>query len=240
MALIESTSPTTEELTTRLSGIRDRIALACGRVGRDPESVRLVGVTKTFPTELVRRARAAGLRDFGENRVQEFLQKADEVPGELDGGDIRWHLIGHLQRNKAKDIVERASLFHALDSRRLAAELDRRLEAVGRTLPCLVQVNVSGEESKFGIEADELKLFLADIDSFRHLEVRGLMTIAAPADDPEEVRPQFRLLRDLLREHGTPEMNELSMGMSGDFEVAVEEGATIIRIGSLIFGEREA
>lgn len=229
------------EIAERLDDIRERIARACQRAGRPANEVTLVGVTKTFPVEAVDAAFAAGLRDFGENKVQELVAKAELRPGLEAGGDRSWHMIGHLQRNKAKDVVAHADVFEALDSLRLAEELERRAAAAGRTLPCLVQVNVSQEATKFGIAPDELPALLDQLSGFAHLSVRGLMTLAAPADDPEDVRPQFRLLRTLFERHrsgphGTLTM--LSMGMSGDFEVAIEEGATHVRIGSAIFGAR--
>ena len=153
-------------------------------------------------------------------------------------------MIGHLQRNKARDVIAHADVFHALDSLRLAKELNRRAEAAERSLPCLVQINVSGESSKFGIEPDELASFLNEAAVFERLEIRGLMTLASPADDPEHVRPEMRLMRELRDRHregaaSHHKLDWLSMGMSGDFEVAIEEGATHVRIGSAIFGQRE-
>lgn len=222
----------------RLCAVRERIVLACQRAGRKAEEVTLIAVTKTFPMDVVARGMEAGLRDFGENRVQELMEKAQVMPG---NGTHRWHMIGHLQRNKARAVVTHAATFHALDSLRLAAALDRRSAEAGRVLPCFVQVNVSGEGSKFGFAPAEAPDALARLAEYANLRISGLMTLAAPARDPEEVRPQFRLLRtlldrnaDLLAEQG------LSMGMSGDFEVAIEEGATHIRLGSVIFGPRGA
>lgn len=179
--------------------------------------------------------------DFGENRVQELVPKTSEIPGKVEGGTLCWHMIGHLQRNKAKDIVRCTDLFHGLDSLRLAEELDRRAEQAGRVMPCLVQVNVSGEETKAGVAPEETQALLRELAGLRHIRLRGLMTVAEPVDDPEQVRPQFRLLRTLFEEHsekGGPDWACLSMGMSDDFEVAIEEGATLVRIGSAIFGRR--
>ncbi len=232
-------------IARRLEAVRERIARACRRAGRRPEDVTLVGITKTFPPEAAAAARRAGLRDFGENRVQELVAKAAALPGEILGGDLRWHMVGHLQRNKARDVVACADLFHALDSLRLAEELDRRAAEAGRLMPCLVQVNVSGEASKFGLDPDQTLAMLDRLAPYENLRVLGLMTLAAPADDPETVRPQFRLLRDLFeacRGRGAPcvEMRYLSMGMSGDFEVAIEEGATHVRLGTALFGPRTA
>lgn len=222
----------------RLRAVQERIVLACQRAGRRADEVTLIGVTKTFPLDVVVLGLEAGLRDFGENRVQEFMDKAQAMPG---GASHRWHMIGHLQRNKSRAVVAHAATFHALDSLRLAATLDQRAAEASRVLPCFVQVNVSGEGSKFGFAPAEASGALARLAEYSNLRIMGLMTLAAPARDPEEVRPQFRLLRtllernpDLLAEQG------LSMGMSGDFEVAIEEGATHIRLGSVIFGARGA
>lgn len=226
----------------RLSDVQSRIDDACRRAGRDPSEVTLVAVTKTFPLDAVRAARRAGVRDFGENKAQELAEKAEALPGVVGGGDVCWHMIGHLQRNKAKDVVASADLFHALDSPRLARELQKRAAQAGRVLPCLVQVNVSGEESKYGLDPEALYPFLDGLAEHDHLYVRGLMTLAAPTDDPEDVRPQFRRLRALRDGYaGNPrvELAWLSMGMSGDYEVAVEEGATHVRVGSALFGPRD-
>ena len=231
----------------RARDVRARIAAACARAGRAPEDVRLIAVSKTFPIEVVRAGITAGLTDFGENRVQELEEKGEALPGALGGGDVRWHLIGSLQRNKAKTAVAHADVFHALDSDRLARELDKRAANAGRVLPCFVQVNVSGEDSKSGLAPDALHAFLDRLAPHEHLQVVGLMTLAAPAADAEAletvVRPQFRLLRELAQTydaHANPRvrLDRLSMGMSGDFEVAVEEGATDVRVGSALFGAR--
>jgi PLP dependent protein len=231
-----------QTIARRLEWIRERIAGACRRVGRMPDAVTLIAVTKTFSPQVAAAARHAGLKDLGENRVQELVEKTAMLPGRVQGGDLLWHMIGHLQRNKAKDVVERADFFHGLDSLRLASELDRRAGQMGRVLPCMLQVNVSGESSKFGLEPVAVPAFLDEVVRFEHLRIKGLMTLAAPAGDPEEVRPQFRLLRSLAdacraRQPGVS-LDFLSMGMSGDFEVAIEEGATHIRLGSAVFGTR--
>lgn len=227
----------------RIDAIRARIDAACTRAGRPTESVTLIAVSKTFPVDRIQAAMEAGIADFGENRVQEFVEKAEAVPPRRLGGDVTWHMIGHLQRNKARDVIRYADVFHALDSVRLARELQKRAEQEDRRLTCFVQVNVSGEESKFGVEPDELDGFLQEVAGCDRLDITGLMTIALPVDDPEEVRPQFRLLRSLAERErpGLPDhihLRNLSMGMSGDFEVAIEEGATHVRIGSAIFGGR--
>lgn len=234
-------------IRSRADAIAGRIAAACERSGRDPSDVRLVAVSKTFPLEVVQAGIEAGLTDFGENRVQELEEKAGAIPGVTSGGAIRWHLIGPLQRNKAKKALEHADVFHALDSDRLAKEVDKRAAQAERVLPCFVQVNISGEDSKSGLAPDALHAFLDRLAAFEHLHIVGLMALAAPADSPEEletlVRPQFRRLRTLAetydaRANPRVDLRRLSMGMSGDFEIAVEEGATDIRLGSALFGAR--
>ncbi len=229
-----------EDIQRNLTRVRERIALACGRAGRDPREVRLLPVSKTVPEARIRLAYAAGCRDFGENKVQEAWSKAEAM---ADLPDIRWSVIGHLQTNKAKDVARFASEFQALDSLRVARALDRRLQAEGRGLDVLVQVNTSGEASKFGLPPEEVVRFVHALPAFSSLRVRGLMTLARLSAEPTRVRPCFSLLRELrarLREEAPAgvTMNELSMGMSGDFELAVEEGATVVRVGQAIFGPR--
>lgn len=242
MPSIDIVDPTA--ISERLEAVRERIAAACARCGRSPEEVTLVGVTKTFPVEAVVAAREAGLTHFGENRVQELVEKAEAVPGHVRGGDVSWYMIGHLQRNKAKDVVDYADYFQALDSPRLAKELSKRAAQEDRVIPCLVQINVSGEESKYGIAPEDAHSFIDSIRRFEHLHVTGLMTIASYVENPEEVRSEFQRLRDLFETYDASgaaniEMRHLSMGMSGDFEVAIEEGATHVRVGSAIFGTRD-
>lgn len=245
--------PVSRDTTTAIQGkmairekiqhIRTRIERACLKANRDPQSVELIAVTKTYPIEIVREAFDAGIRHFGENRVQELKLKSQLLPGKHQGGEVFWHMIGHIQRNKARDVVACADYIHALDSLRLAAELDRRAGESGRVISCLVQVNVSNETSKFGLQPAELSAFFEKLTAFKSLRVSGLMTLASPAYDPETIRPQFQLLRRLLEEQreksaGFERMVYLSMGMSGDFEVAIEEGATHVRVGSALFGAR--
>lgn len=242
MPTIDTVDPAA--ISERLEAVRERIAGACARAGRSPEEVTLVGVTKTFPVEAVAAARDSGLTHFGENRVQELVEKADAIPGHVRGGDVSWYMIGHLQRNKAKDVVDYADYFQALDSPRLAKELNKRAAQGDRVIPCLVQINVSREESKYGIAPQDAHSFIDSIRRFQNLHVTGLMTIASYVEDPEEVRPEFRRLRELFDAYDASgaaniEMRHLSMGMSGDFEVAIEEGATHVRIGSAIFGARD-
>ncbi len=234
---------TTTSIRDRIQHVLGRIERACERAGRNPEDVELIAVTKTHPIEVVREAFDAGLRHFGENRVQDLKLKADALPGILRGGDVTWHMIGHIQRNKAKDVIEYADMVHAVDSIRLAQELDRCAADASRVLPCLVQVNVSDESSKFGLAPADVAAFMEALSPLEHLEINGFMTLASPAEDPETIRPQFRLLRSMMEEVKASDaryasMNCLSMGMSGDYEVAIEEGATHVRVGSALFGSR--
>jgi len=222
------------DLAARLAAIHGRIDAACRRAGRDPRAVTLVAVTKTHPVETVHAALDAGLTAFGENKVQELAAKREA----LASAPAVWHYLGRVQTNKARDIVRYADLIHGVDSLRAGEALARRMEAEGRRVPVLVQVNVSGEASKAGVEPEQAA---ALVDGLRGLglDVHGLMTLASPADDPEAVRPEFarmRRLRDDLG--GADRLPILSMGMSGDFEVAVEEGATHVRVGSALFGDR--
>ncbi len=233
-----------QALAERLEAVRGRIAQACRRAERPPEEVKIIAVTKTFPLETVRAACEVGLRDFGENRARELRDKARALPGAFEGGDLRWHMIGHLQRNKAKHVARHADRFDALDSLRLAEALDDRAAGNNRVLPCLVQVNITGQDRKYGLPPDETHAFLDRLAACEHLEVQGLMAMAAYTEDPETVRPQFRKMRELFetydaRDNPRAEMRVLSMGMSGDFEVAIEEGATQVRLGSVLFGARD-
>ncbi|MBI1649258.1 YggS family pyridoxal phosphate-dependent enzyme [Hyphomicrobium sulfonivorans] len=219
-----------------LQTVRSRIAAACLRSGRSPDDVRLLPVTKTVPAPVLRYAFAAGIRDFGENKLQEARDKN----AALADLDIRWSIIGHLQTNKVKYLVRFASEFHALDSFRLAEELNRRLEAQERDLDVFVQVNTSGEPSKYGLQPADVIPFVERLAEFPRLKPQGLMTLAIFSADVERVRTCFRLLRD-LRDRAVavhPALTQLSMGMSGDFEIAIEEGANVVRVGQAIFGAR--
>ncbi|HSU35221.1 MAG TPA: YggS family pyridoxal phosphate-dependent enzyme [Propionibacteriaceae bacterium] len=223
-----------------LAAVRDRIAEACRRAGRDPDSVRLLPVSKTHGPELIEEAYAAGARMFGENRVQEAKEKAEYF---ADRADLSWALIGHLQTNKAKDVAAFVAEFHALDSMKLARALDRHLHDLGRTLDVFIQVNSSAEPQKFGLAPAEVEQFARDLAELGTLRVRGLMTLAVFSDDEQAVRRCFEQMVDLqrqLRESGAPgAYDELSMGMSGDFELAIEYGATTVRVGEAIFGARK-
>lgn len=231
---------TVEGVRRNLAAVQARIVAACQRVGRDPETVRLLPVSKTKPETRLRLAHAAGCRMLGENKPQEAYRKWTSMQ---DLTDLRWSVIGHLQTNKAKLVARFATEFQALDSVRVAAALDHRLQLEGRTLDVLVQVNTSGEASKYGLNPDAVLAFLQVLPEFTRLRVRGLMTLALFSSDAERVRQCFvrlRELRDRLRQDAPPavSLDELSMGMSGDFEIAIEEGATVVRVGQAIFGAR--
>jgi len=226
-------------LRARLADVRARIARAAGRAGRDPASIRLVAVSKTFPADYVRAAADAGQIDFGENKVQEALAKMDET-ADLP---VQWHLVGHLQSNKARKAGARFDVVHSIDDAALIARLDEAAAAAGRRVEVLVQVDLAGETTKYGAGENELLSIFTAARTARAVQVSGLMLIPPAVEDPEQARPFFRRLRavrDRLRDEGVePAMlNELSMGMTHDFEVAIEEGATIVRIGTAIFGSR--
>lgn len=228
-----------DALVANLAIVRTRIAAACARAHRDPGSVRLLPVTKTLPPERVRQAFAAGLNCFGENKVQEARSKAEA----LADLPVQWSVIGHLQTNKVKFLTRFASEFQALDSLRLAEALDRRLQTEGKSLDVFVQVNTSREASKFGLPPEEVVAFARELPAFTALRVRGLMTLAIFSDDKARVRQCFRDLSEvqqrLLQEgHPSQHWHCLSMGMSGDYEIAIEEGATVVRVGQAIFGPR--
>ena len=235
----------TEALAARLAALRARIDAAARRAGRDPAAVHLLGASKRQPAARLAAAARAGLRDFGENYVQEAAAKIptlEEILGGEAAARLRWHGIGHLQRNKAREAVACFTRIHSVDSARLAAELDRHAAAAGRVLPVLLQVNLSAEPQKSGVDPGALPALLAALGERAHLQAVGLMTMPAPDEDPEAARTVFarlRTLRDELREApGGAALCELSMGMSHDFEVAVEEGATWVRIGTDLFGPR--
>ncbi len=218
-----------------LEQIKERIAAAAQKAGRDPGEVTLVAVTKTFGPEAIEEAIAAGITIIGENRVQEARAKHAVI-----GDRVTWHLVGHLQTNKVKDALKIFSLIHSLDSRHLAEEIEKRSE---KRVDCLIEVNTSGEETKFGLRPEAVFDFSEVLKEFRHINLLGLMTIGPgfAVTDPEASRPCFKLLRDLrdeLAQKLDQPMPVLSMGMSADFEVAVEEGSTLIRVGTALFGAR--
>ena len=227
-------------LRARLADVRERIARAAGRVGRDPATVRLVAVSKTFTADHVREAADCGQIDFGENKVQEAFEKMDQT-ADLP---IRWHLVGHLQSNKAKKAGARFDVVHSVDQAAIASRLDQGALAVGRSVELLAQVDLAGEPSKHGAATNELPALFHSAASFGAARFVGLMLLPPLVDDPEEARPYFRAIRALrdelvTRGVGRSMLGELSMGMSHDFEVAVEEGATLIRVGTAIFGRRQ-
>ena len=226
------------EIEVNLQAVRERIAAAARRAGRDPAEITLVAVSKTQPVEVIGAAYELGLRDFGENRLEEAESKLDRLPA-----DIRWHMVGHVQSRKAAQAVRPYALVHSVDSVKLARRLDRFAGEIGRTLPVLLEVNVSGEASKYGLQPADVEIAAEAMRGFQHLQIQGLMTMAPIVPDPEEARPVFVALRELRERLAArfPDLDwrHLSMGMTDDFEVAVEEGATIVRIGRAIFGERD-
>jgi pyridoxal phosphate enzyme (YggS family) len=219
-----------------LSEIHARIESAATRYGRKASEIQLVAVSKTHPPELIREAFEAGQRAFGESRVQDALPKLDALPREIE-----WHFIGHLQTNKIRKVVARFALFHGVDNENLAVQINRIAGELGVSANVLLEVNVSGEESKFGFAPENLPAALEKLAPLPFLRIRGLMTMAPYSDNPEEARPYFAKLRELRNrlasQTGLP-LSELSMGMSGDFEQGIAEGATIVRVGSAIFGSR--
>lgn len=225
------------DFSAKLQAIRDRIQVACERAGRDPRTVELMAVSKNQSPDRVRDIADLGVTLFGENRIQEAKAKIPECPGAL-----RWHFIGHLQTNKCRDAVSLFSMIQSVDSLHLVEEINKWAERQSKTMPLLLEVNVSGESSKFGWQPDDLIDSLTTIDSLPDVEIHGLMTIAPYATSPERARPYFRRMRELREKAeqrlGCP-LPHLSMGMSGDFEVAIEEGATLVRLGSSLFGPRE-
>lgn len=217
----------------------EKITASCERAKRDREDVTLVAVSKTKPTELLREAYAAGVRDFGENKVQELQEKIPAMPE-----DIRWHMIGHLQRNKVKYIVGKVWMIHSVDSLRLAEEISREALKRQLTVRILIEVNVAEESSKFGVKPDGAEALVREIAKLPGIRIEGLMTIAPYVENPEDNREYFRKLKHLAvdisgKNIDNVYMNVLSMGMTGDYGVAVEEGATVVRVGTGIFGERE-
>ncbi|MEK7878681.1 MAG: YggS family pyridoxal phosphate-dependent enzyme [candidate division NC10 bacterium] len=227
------------DIAANLAAVKDRIARAAERAGRSPAEILLVGISKTFPVERIRQAIAAGVPALGENRVQEAKAKIEAL-----GHAVPWHLVGSLQTNKARDAVRLFDWIHSVDRAELARELDRRARSEGKVVRVLVEVNLGGEATKGGIVPTQLKALLEEIAPLSGIKVKGLMVIPPPADHPDGSRPWFRQLRE-LRETAAGwklpgvEMADLSMGMSADFEVAIDEGATMVRVGTAIFGERK-
>jgi pyridoxal phosphate enzyme (YggS family) len=229
-------------IAENIARVRNRIATTAHRSGRNPDEITLMGVSKTFPAASIREAYAGGLRDFGENRVQEFAGKVDALH---DLPDAEWHLIGHLQTNKAAKAVELFNAIDSVDSVRMAEKLNAFAQAAHKTLSVLIEINVGGESAKSGLapSSDELDQLLQGAAGWHHLDLRGLMTVPPYTEDPQGARPYFRQLRDIrdsIAARALPKvgMSVLSMGMSHDFEVAIEEGATCVRVGTAIFGNR--
>lgn len=225
-------------VTENLKEVEERVKKACERSGRRREDVTLIAVSKTKPIEMLQEAYEAGARYFGENKVQELADKYEVMPA-----DIHWQMIGHLQRNKVKYIIDKAELIHSVDSLRLAETIDKEAAKKGVTANVLLEVNMAKEESKFGLMPEEVMDFVKEIVRFQNIRVQGLMTIAPFVDDPEENRIHFANLRKLSVDIGKEKVNNvnmsiLSMGMTNDFEVAIEEGATMVRVGTAVFGER--
>lgn len=219
--------------------IQEEIASACNRAGRSLEDVTLIAVSKTKPVSMILEAHNQGMMDFGENKVQELVDKYHELPK-----TIRWHMIGHLQRNKVKSIVDKVVLIHSVDSMRLAKQIDLEAGKLNRVMDVLLEVNISGEESKYGFTAEEVLEAFEEIRKMPWICVKGLMTVAPFVENPEEARIYFRKLHQLYidmksKSIDNVSMNALSMGMTGDYITAIEEGATMIRVGSGIFGIRE-
>ena len=215
-----------------LTKVQNKIASAAERVGRDPSEITLIAVTKTHGAEEINEAIAAGVTDIGENKVQEILSKYDDItPG------VRWHLIGHLQTNKVKSVVDKVCMIHSVDSLHLAQEIDKRCRDIGKVMDVLIQVNAAGEEQKSGVPPEEVFSLYEEISKLGNLRVRGLMQIAPQTDNPESVRKYFKQVKEIF--DSIPGLDVLSMGMSGDYKVAIEEGANLIRIGTAIFGKRD-
>jgi PLP dependent protein len=229
-------------VSQNIAFVRERMAAAARRVGRNPEAITLMAVSKTFPAELIREAYDSGLRQFGENRVQEFAEKSYAL---RDLHEAEWHMIGHLQTNKAAKGVELFTTIDSVDSLRLAQKLNDCGQLIGKKLTGLIEINVGGESAKSGLSPDSLELdtLLQAAPQLEYLDLRGLMTIPPWFGDPQQARPYFRKLREMRdrivgQRPSTAGMNVLSMGMSHDFEVAIEEGSTCVRVGTAIFGER--
>ncbi|MDD7332978.1 MAG: YggS family pyridoxal phosphate-dependent enzyme [Lachnospiraceae bacterium] len=225
-------------LKENFQSVEARIQAACDRAGRSRKEVTLIAVSKTKPVEMLQTIYDAGSRDFGENKVQEMCDKIEQLPT-----DIRWHMIGHLQTNKVKYIVGRVSLIHSVDSLHLAQEIEKQAAKLDVIVPILIEVNIAEEESKFGIHKEETISLVREVAALPHIRIQGLMTIAPYVENPEDNRAYFRGIKqlsvDIARENiDNVSMDCLSMGMTGDYEVAIEEGATMVRVGTGIFGER--
>ena len=222
-----------------IAEVKENIERAAGKAKRDVNDVTLIAVSKTKPVEMIREAYDTGIRDFGENKVQEIMDKYDKLPG-----DIRWHMIGHLQTNKVKYIADKVCMIHSVDSLKLAVEISKQALKVSREIPILIEVNVGDEESKFGVTFDEAEDLIRQIAPLSGIKINGLMAVAPYTEDPEQNRGYFARLRQLSvditsKNIDNVSMSVLSMGMTGDYGVAIEEGSTCVRVGTGIFGERD-
>ena len=225
-------------IRVNLEKVQNYILTACTKANRSANDVTLIAVSKTKPVELLQEAYDAGVRDFGENKVQEIMDKYDKLPS-----DIRWHMIGHLQRNKVKYIIDKVVLIHSVDSLRLAEEISKQAQKHNLTMPILIELNIGAEDTKFGTSLEEAIALVKEISLLPNIQIKGLMTVAPFVDDAEENRHYFNAMKhlsvDIMKENiDNVCMDILSMGMTGDYEVAVEEGATMVRVGTGIFGER--
>ena len=225
-------------IKTNIESVQNNIKNACAKSGRDTNTAHLIAVSKTKPVSMLQQAYDAGMRDFGENKVQEILEKYDQLPG-----DIRWHMIGHLQRNKVKYIIDKVCLIHSVDSLRLAEEISKEAVKHNLTMPILIELNIAEEDSKFGLTFEECEEMIRKISALPNIQIKGLMTVAPFVEDAEENRQYFKTMKQLSVDIMTKNidnvcMDILSMGMTGDYEVAIEEGATHVRVGTGIFGER--
>ena len=227
------------EISDNLRLVEENIAAACKRAGRRREEVKLIAVSKTHPVEAIKEAMRCGIRSFGENKVQELKDKIEKLDDSLD-----WHLIGHLQTNKVKYVVGKVSLIHSLESIRLAEALEKEAVKRGVIVDVLVEVNIAGEDTKFGVLPENVEDFIREVAKFEHIRVKGLMTVAPIAQKSEENRKYFKNLNKIMVDLNSKNihnvsMNVLSMGMTGDYETAIEEGATLVRVGTGIFGHRD-
>lgn len=225
-------------LKDNLANVESKIQEACTKSGRDRADVTLIAVSKTKPAELLKEIYDAGVRDFGENKVQEICEKYDKLPS-----DIRWHMIGHLQRNKVKQIIDKVCMIHSVDTYRLAEEINVQAKKHNIIMPVLIEINIAGEQSKFGISREDAVLLAEEISHLDNLRINGLMTVAPYVEDPEENRQYFQEIMQIAvdirqKKLDNTDIRVLSMGMTGDYMVAVEEGATMVRVGTGIFGER--
>ena len=225
-------------ITENLKNIEKNILAACEKAGRSRDEITLIAVSKTKPVSMLEEVYATGIRDFGENKVQEMCDKFQCMPK-----DIRWHMIGHLQTNKVKYLMDKAYLIHSVDSLKLAKEIEKQAAKHGRIMDILIEINIAGEESKFGLAKEEVLSLIKEVSLLPHLRIQGLMTIAPYVENPEDNRLYFRQIKQLSVDIDSQNidnvsMNILSMGMSGDYTIAIEEGATMVRVGTSIFGER--